>query len=542
MALAVTERHCECVLATPHKSDQFYVVVGALREASRKTRITVRTEVADGPEVAPLDHGAADRAWQSGMAETRLATQRSRRTAVAGFPPLPAPPRRKTFHLFTGARDLGNRANYQAVHAELRAVGKLAQVYVDQDDIQVAEIANTITEVVRAFDEDIGPGARELGEVFDVDRDGRFTILLTRKLAALGAGASAVDGFVRASDFFRDLPSPFSNHCDMLYLNANVKPGAHLWTVLAHEYTHAVTLCEHARALAPDGTAGRDEESWLNEGLAHIGENPEKRGWSNLDYRISAYLAEPERYPLVVPDYFAAGLWRDPGTRGATFLFLRSCEAGPAADLTRRIIQSPLQGVANLEAATQKPFLQLFRQAGLACLERRNYGYLSADAAGPLLCGPNAHIVPLSAGHAQALAAGTATAFFLLHTPAGDYARIRVDSDGPVQVTVLRLPVDLPRLSLKWVGAGDELRLQVTVHHAAIWLRGADWQMPVGSQVWPARTPSPFGSVRLEAGASIVSEVLKKPHQEEGAALLFKVYGEDVHSRPVAAWISTKEQ
>src|SRR5207237_6880398 len=126
-------------------------------------------------------------------------------------------------------------------------------------------------ETVRIFDKDVGPWAEaHLGHVCDVDRDGRFTILVSSKLGALQRGQVGVDGFVRGSDFFRDLPAPFSNHCDMLYLNAALKPGPQLRAVIAHEYTHAVTFCEHG--LSPYGgkATDQDEESWLSEGLAHL--------------------------------------------------------------------------------------------------------------------------------------------------------------------------------------------------------------------------------------------------------------------------------
>ena len=46
---------------------------------------------------------------------------------------------------------------------------------------------------------------------------------------------------------------------------------------------------------------------------------------SNIDYRVSAFLARPERYQLVVDDYYAADLFRSHGNRGSTYLFLRWC-------------------------------------------------------------------------------------------------------------------------------------------------------------------------------------------------------------------------
>ena len=322
--LAVDHGHCEFVLSTPRPESQFYLVVGSLAEASRTTRINVCAETDAGPESLPLDkvNESSDPAWRIRIeAEARfLDRERRRRTAPHPFPPLATPPPAKVFHLFTGDRDLEKPANYQAVHADLAGVGRLAQVYLDRDDRDMPGMAGTIAEVLRIFDQDVGPAADEqLGRVLDVDRDGRFTILLTGKLSGLQNGKVQVDGFVRGSDFFRDLPSPFSNHCDMLYLNAALKPGPHLRAVMAHEFTHAVTFCEHALTAYHEGPTNQDEESWLSEGLAHLVENPHEFGWSNLDYRISAFLSRPERHPLVVADYFARGCGVIPRRAGPPF-------------------------------------------------------------------------------------------------------------------------------------------------------------------------------------------------------------------------------
>ncbi len=449
--LGVHQGHCEFVVATPHATDSFYLVVGSLAKAARVTTVHVECGRADGPEFLPLEAQTPDSAWQAGIAAKAkwLDALRRERPARDRFAPLAAPPAVKTFHLFTGNRDLGDPANYQAVQATLRAVGRHAQVYLDQDDQQLAGIDATVAEVLRVFDDDIYPWALEhLGQVLDVDRDGRFTIFLSSRLGSIQTGKGRVDGFVRGSDFCRDMPTPFSNHCDMLYLNARLKPGPHLRTVLAHEFTHAITFCEHALSAYQGSRSHEDEESWLNEGLSHLVESLRECGWSNLDYRLSAFLACPERYPLVVPDYFAAGLWRDPGTRGAAFHFLRSCQDHAGAAFPMRLVQSPLHGITNLEVATQKPFAQLFRQAAVDLLDTRYYGHLGSDDKGPLWCGPRCHEVALNYGEARCNISGTAAAYFLLHSPVDAYARIVVEGGEEMQVTLVRVPPALPQAAI----------------------------------------------------------------------------------------------
>jgi hypothetical protein len=443
--LAVNHGHCEFVVATPHVSDQFYLVVGSLAGASRITDVRVKSERTDGPESLPLETPAPDASWKNRVEAQAHWLERLRRVRPVHdrFPPLALPPAGKTFHLFTGDRDLDDPANYQAVAATLAAVGRNAQVYLDKDDRHLPGIDETVAAVLKVFDEEVYPWAEtHLGHALDVDRDGRFTIFLTSRLGSLQNGKSRVDGFVRGSDFCRDMPAPFSNHCDMLYLNAALKPGPQLRTVLAHEFTHAVIFCEHSLAGYDGSRSHDDEESWLNEGLSHLVESLHEYGWSNLDYRIGAFLACPERYPLVVPDYFAAGLWREPGTRGAAFLFMRSCLEQADAALPKRLIQSPLRGITNLEAATQKPFAPLFRQATVDVLDRRNYGYLDSEQKGPLLRGPRVHEVALANGHGECKVAGTAAAYFHLHSPSGGYARIAVEAAEPVQVTLVRVSRD----------------------------------------------------------------------------------------------------
>ena len=83
-----------------------------------------------------------------------------------------------------------------------------------------------------------------MGTARDVDGDGRFTILLSSWLDHLGGGRYPVDGFVRVADLDPAYRSPFGNRCDMMYLNAGLKAGPHIRTVMAHEYMHAVVFSQ----------------------------------------------------------------------------------------------------------------------------------------------------------------------------------------------------------------------------------------------------------------------------------------------------------
>ena len=55
------------------------------------------------------------------------------------------------------------------------------------------------------------------------------------------------------------------------------------------------------------------------------------------------------------------------------------------------------------------------------------------------------------------------------------FTRLTVDSTGPVQVTLLPLPRNSPRLSLCWRQTEGALYLELTAQHGKVTLRGAGW-------------------------------------------------------------------
>ncbi len=298
--------------------------------------------------------------------------------------------------------DALSASNYLAVEGRLRAVGHRVQVYVDARDGEAVG-PEVLRDLVETFDDRVFPVASTTyGTARDVDGDGRFTVLMSSWLEGLSGGRYAVDGFVRGADLDPNLSSPFSNRCDMMYLNAALKAGPHLRTVLAHEYTHAAIYTAKTFAGPGGERLGGDEEGWLDEGLAHLAEDLHGFSRTNLDYRVSAFLSRPERYRLVVEDYYAADLFRSHGNRGGTYLFLRWCADRFGPGLLPALVRSPTRGMANLEAATGVPFAELYRQWSVALflsgLEPGRAaaadGFCSLDVRGPFddweLAGPRA--------------------------------------------------------------------------------------------------------------------------------------------------------
>jgi hypothetical protein len=522
----------------------------------------------------------------AGRREVRL-----KPVAPAPTPPVARQPPavERTFHLMVRDGDVASASNYLAVRGRLRAVGQRVQVYVDAQDLALVG-RDVLRDLVSTFDGQIFPtAASTFGQARDADGDGRFTLLLSSWLTRLAGGRHAVDGYVRGADFDATLAAPFGNQCDMMYLSTALAPGPHLQTVLAHEYTHAVTLCARAfsepgaGAIVDDaGPAGRpllEEEGWLDEAMAHLVEDLHGFSRSNLDYRVSAFLSQPSRYRLVVEDYYAADLFRSHGNRGGTYLFLRWCADQFGPGLLPALIRSETRGVANLEAATGVPFAELYRQwsvalflSGLAPKADATGGagrfagaYRSVDLRGPFggweLAGPRPLVV--SPGERPEgwswSATGTSSQFVVVEpAPAGTSASaVSVDVTGPpeaeLQVTAVPLPSAMARLELavRASAAPGGRRLHARVRErqgVPVELNALAWEPLV-----PAANPRAvafrrdgldragiaraFGATTLPPRGTLHAQPIPLPSLPGAdGPLIIKVIGTDAGGRRVAAW------
>jgi len=593
--LTVTNNQCECVLPTPRPDTQYLLILGSLSSAPGSYRVTVRTDCCESSQSISEEKPAvlvsrklaiSDSDIQNAKSEIRITPSES------VYPPAEEVPRTRNFFLFVKERDIYSSDSYVTVSGELQGLGRHCQVYVDREYLSPtpplagegqgrgrSRIQPTVDDIIRTFDESVYPRAcRTLGRAADVDRDGRFTILLTPWLGKLADGKVSLGGFVRGSDFFRDLAPPFGNRCDMMYLNTDLQPGPTLRTILAHEYTHAVIFSEHVFGSYQPQAPRQDEEGWLNEGIAHMVEDQHGFSWSNLDYRVSAFLNAPERYQLVVPDYFRAGLFRSHGHRGATYLFLRWCCDCYGNEVLKSLVQSNLAGIANVEAATRHSFADLFRQwttalalSGTNLTDIRSLGDsgslmrldLHQPLAGRILCGPRFTEMLLGGDRQEAALAGTGAGFFLLHSPNKCASRMTItaDPESNLQVTLIRLPKQTARLSLRVepqkVSAANlgaqSVRVSVTAHDQEVTLDQAAWERLVPTANRPEdtsyRMPASyasstqttvqtwFGNLRLKAGETKTSEPISIP--TSGGAdehWVFKISAVDSAGHHISAW------
>ena len=310
----------------------------------------------------------------------------------------------RPFDIHVGTGSLDDASNYVRVTGRCVAESKSVRVFLDEQQAFDQTTREAATEILDLLENQIIPRSRELiGTHADIDGDGKLAVLLTPVLDRVPAGQTALGGYVRGGDFRRDMSPPFGNHADVIYLNSRaISPGEHLHALLAHEYTHAVGFSETWR-MSADGSPVRDEEDWLNEAIAHVAEQLHHAGWSNIDYRIDRYLRAPHAAPLVVPDASRAGLWRDPGCRGASYLFLQWCVDQFGDNLLSKLIHSRLRGRANIEHATGVPFAELYRRWTIALCddgpESLASGYRTLRLHGPLgdavLNGPTTIVWPL---------------------------------------------------------------------------------------------------------------------------------------------------
>jgi hypothetical protein len=531
--IAVEHGRADFTLPATARDHTTLVVVSALSRAPGPFPVRLRTSVGSGS--GPVSIPAARPAAASLPPLSRI--------EVAATSPAPAaPPPVRTFSLMVREGDPSSPRNYLPVRARLRAVAAHVQVYVDErDDEGVPD--DLTSDVVATFDRTIHPAAsRVLGPVRDIDGDGRLTILITGWLARLGEGRLAVDGFFRGADLDAAVEPPLGNRCDMVYLSAGLAAGPRLRTVLAHEYAHALTFSRKSAA-----SEGRivEEEGWLDEGISHLAEDWFGFSRSNLDDRVEAFLEAPERFGLVVPDYYAANLFRSEGHRGCTYSFLRWCGQRHGIEpLLARLIRSPLVGVANLESATGETFQDLYREWSVALFLD---GLDWRDGNPP--AGPRPAWVTAGGPEERWQAAGTSCHHILIGGIESGPTRVEVTApeEADLQVTAVPLGATLPRVEMR-VGPAEDgdgvPRVRVSVRQRSgesirfeeLSWRQADARGPASArgQLRGRELARALGREGLEAGGHLIAMPGSMPPiAPEDGPVHFQLIGRDEAGRRV---------
>lgn len=339
---------------------EWLVAVGITSRDSKDHRIRLSARTSLRP-VSSADAKTGIRSFESHIANRPGVRHVVARHRGTGTPERQiVPPANRRFAIQTRSGEPTDPAFYETIESRLVKAGKRVAIYVDDRDLETVS-PDAIDMIVRTMDESI-PARVEtrIGSVEDVDGDGRLTILLSQVLGRMAEGTTVLDGFVRTSDFEKAGQFPRSHACDLIYLNSRVQAGPFLKSLLAHEYTHAVIAS--ARSASSTAASPEPEESWLDEGLAHLSERWIDENWENLDYRIAEFLANPHEHRLIVNDQIGLAIGRSHGHRGAAYLFLEWCQSRFGDDLPARLVRSSKSGVANLESATGMSFELLFRE------------------------------------------------------------------------------------------------------------------------------------------------------------------------------------
>ncbi|QDU09604.1 hypothetical protein V202x_29790 [Gimesia aquarii] len=364
----------------------------------------------------------------------------------------------RSFFLFVTDGNLTDKNQYTRINGQLIQQTSRIAIYLD-DQQQAEQLApGLVTEITEILENQVlDQITRQCGTIRDVDCSGRFTILLSPWLNKLQGGRTSINGFVRPSDFRLTVPKPFSNHCDMLYLNSTLQPGQDLLDLLTHEVTHAAVASVRSAQTPSEAGSLADEEDWLNEGIAHIMEP----GYTNRDYRISEFYRSPESYPLVVSDYYRSHLWRNHGCRGAVNEFLDWCnQIESTQNFPYRFTHHPLTGIEKIEQLTAIPFPELFRQWSLYLVKQSLEGTIQKKSTTPqlgslcgnfVIAGPALRTWNLFRNPQTSLKI-SATASGFLHLKSGSQETqnvlIKVNGFEKIQMTLLRIPPSEEQISL----------------------------------------------------------------------------------------------
>lgn len=342
-------------------SERSLIVIGSLGDAGDVFPVTVETvpirSTTKHDELAEVRFER--RSPKSERPTMQLVSWSTRKPTSAAVTRASASPEQQRLFFVQLGSNPNLESSYQPIATRLAAESSHVRVWLDISAGDVRS-AGEWTWLAQSLEDDVLPKIGELfGEIADLDGDGKLSVCLTSRLGELPANSTPVEGLVQINDFLLDLPRPFSNHADVVFLSSALQRGPHAQAIISHEAAH---LAVFSRRREIDSTGQKFDDDWLNEGLAHYAETTCGGDWSNLHERIAAFSHSPHTSPLVVTDAGQQGLWRHAGARGAAWSFFRWLADDYGPDVLREIACHPAVGCTKLEQVTQVPFAELFRR------------------------------------------------------------------------------------------------------------------------------------------------------------------------------------
>ena len=279
---------------------------------------------------------------------------------------------------------------------KLRFIGAHIGIFVDTS----AAPSYTDAELARLgslFDTVLYPTVvGSFGPESDIDRNGKVLVFLTPRVNALvAANDCGQRGFVTGFFYGRDLLSslPNSNAGEIFYAlvpdsiaqyscaHTSLDTRRLVSGTFIHEMQHMISYFHHVV-----GRGGESEEPWLNEGLSHIAEElasrvfearyPPPLGRTTAEQifpdssqpfistqLLNAYVYLYSSASHSVTTFVRSGSLEE---RGAAWLFLRWLGDQKGDGIYRRLVQTSLTGIANVEARTGEKFATLFGDFSVA--------------------------------------------------------------------------------------------------------------------------------------------------------------------------------
>jgi hypothetical protein len=345
---------------------------------------------------------AALRAAEQQLAPS-AAEERSRSGVSASVAPSPAvaPPALGSTRQFKVLNTLNpdpTKATFDNVTAALRFAGNNILIYVDQaapaepkgfSDAQ-------LTAFGKLFDQDLYKvDVDAFGQPSDIDQNGRVIVLLTPTVNKLTPSTSCSKSYVAGFFYPLDLltAQANSNKAEIFYTlvpdpdatfgcaHSVDQIEASTPATFVHEFQHMISWNQHVTV-----RKGISEDLWLNEALSHIAEELASRHYEDkfpapqgrtdprqifpdsaapfingVLFDSYSFLLDPTRWSIT--KFIEGGNLEE---RGGAWLFLRWLGDQKGSDVYKRLVQTNLTGIANVEAQAGEKFPQLFGDFTLA--------------------------------------------------------------------------------------------------------------------------------------------------------------------------------
>ena len=378
----------------------------SLAASDAGTAVTATRALRDEFACGPVRRRSSTRAFVPGSASLSGTTEArgSRRVGQRAAAAPPSVGEERTFSVC----QTDDCDDFVQVSATAQVVGQRVAIFLDDAAPAPGYTALDLQHVGDLFDNYLHPiDTTAFGGESDLDANEVVIVLLSARVNQLVPNCNDVGSIVAGYFFGLDLlPTLPNSNAGRDFLRARTGSGQPSCTisrdfavetlpgVFVHEFAHMIGF--NQRVLERD--ASDVEQTWLDEGLAHIAEELagrlvpdaecqplydtcESQFLSSNLANAYLYLDDPEASFLIQPDTSGGDL----SELGANWLFVRWVADHYAAtqptgvEVTRGLVQTTLRGSANIEQVTGEPFDDLVARWQLANYAEDLPGLTPAD-------------------------------------------------------------------------------------------------------------------------------------------------------------------